>query len=103
MLNIDVEDKFEELTHLRPTEIFGDNALLSNTHRLYIAVCFSESCELYVIPSTNIFELFEGNAKIKTKMMTAMAEYYNRYTTHLFQAYQESFGFFELGRAFSRK
>ncbi len=102
-LNIDIEDKFEELTHLRSTDSFGDNALLENAFRIYNAICFSDSCELYVIPSTNIFEIFAENPRIKEKMMTAMAEYYNRYTANLFKAYQKSFGFFDLGRAFSNK
>ncbi|MDW8286616.1 MAG: cyclic nucleotide-binding domain-containing protein [Flammeovirgaceae bacterium] len=103
VLNIDIEDKFEELTHLRAGEAFGDNALLTNRYRIYTAICFSDTCELYAIPSTNIYEIFKENLAIKAKMMEAMAEYYDRYMTGLFRAYQTSFGFFDLGMAFARK
>ncbi|GAA4825701.1 cyclic nucleotide-binding domain-containing protein [Algivirga pacifica] len=99
-LNIDVEDKFEELTHMRPTEVFGTNALLENRKRIYNAICFSDRCELYVIPATNIQEVFENNKHIKAKVMMAMAEYYDHYMSNLFRVYQESFGFFDLGRTF---
>jgi CRP-like cAMP-binding protein len=102
-LNIDIEDKFEELTHLRSSEVFGDNALLPNRYRIYNSVCFSDTCELYAIPSANIHEIFKDRLSIKAKMLGAMAEYYDRYMTGLFRAYQTSFGFFDLGMAFSRK
>ncbi|MEN7549264.1 cyclic nucleotide-binding domain-containing protein [Rapidithrix thailandica] len=102
-LNIDVEDKFENLVKLREGDSFGDNALMDSAYRIYNAICVSEGCELYVIPTTNIQEIFEDNVNIKAKMMYAMAEYFDRYFASLFKAYKESFGFFDLGRAFSRK
>ncbi|MEH0155327.1 cyclic nucleotide-binding domain-containing protein [Limibacter armeniacum] len=100
-LNIDIEDKFEELTHMRQTEAFGVNAFLENRKRTYNAICFSDRCDLYVIPTTNIQEIFEASPNIKAKLMTAMAEYYDRYMVNLFRVYKESFGFFDLGRTFS--
>lgn len=103
VLNIDIADKFEDLAYLKPTESFGDNALLEDRSRIYNAICFSDKCELYVIPSSNIIEIFEDSIRIKSKMMNAMAEYNDRYMANLFRAYQESFGFFDLGMAFSKR
>lgn len=100
-LNIDIEDKFEELAHLRSTDSFGENALMNSRRRIYNAICFSDQCDLYVLPTTNIHEVFENNKHIKAKMMAAMAEYYDNYMTNLFRVYKESFGFFDLGRTFS--
>ncbi len=99
-LNIDIEDKFEELTRVGVAQSFGDNALLVNTRRIYNAVCTSEVSEIYVLATTNILEIFENNIMIRAKMMTAMAENYEKQNVNLFRAYQESFGFFDLGRAF---
>jgi hypothetical protein len=47
-----------------------------------------------------LLEIFENDMLIKAKMMTAMAENYEKQNVNLFRAYQESFGFFDLGRAF---
>jgi CRP/FNR family transcriptional regulator, cyclic AMP receptor protein len=102
LLNLDIEDEFEELARLGPTQAFGDNALLENTFRIYNAVCGSDKCKLYVLSNTNIWEIFENDVTIRAKMMAAMAEDYNRFTFNLFRAYKESFGFFDLGRAFNR-
>ncbi|AZQ62194.1 cyclic nucleotide-binding domain-containing protein [Flammeovirga pectinis] len=99
-LNIDIEDKFEDLVHLKATDTFGDNAILEGTSRPYNAVCFSDHADVYVIPSAVIHDIFEDDIKIQAKMMSSMAEIYDRFTAHLFRAYKESFGFFDLGRAF---
>jgi len=99
-LNLDIEDKFEELTRLGPTQSFGENALIESSSRIYNAICSSEKSNIYVIANTNIQEIFEGNTDTKAKVMTSLAEYYNKYMVNLFRAYQESFGFFDMGRAF---
>lgn len=99
-LNIDIEENFEELTHLNAGESFGENALLQNKFRHYNTICFSDYCELYVVPTTNVLQIFDSNRTIKAKMMTAMAEYYDSYHNRLFRAYKESFGFFDLGLAY---
>lgn len=99
-LNLDIEDKFEELTRVGVAQSFGDNALLEGTRRIYNAICTSEESEIYVLATTNVMEIFENNMNIKAKIMTAMAENYEKQNVNLFRAYQESFGFFDLGRAF---
>jgi CRP-like cAMP-binding protein len=101
-LNLDIESEFEELTRLGPSQSFGDNALLENTYRFYNAICTAEKSEIYVIANTNILEIFDNEVTIKAKMMTSMAENYNRFSLSLFKAYKQSFGFFDLGSAFSR-
>lgn len=101
-LNIDVEDQFEELTRVGPAEFFGDNSLLANKKRIYHALCISDISQLYVIPRLNIMEIFEDHLEIKTKMMSAMADYYNEYTASLFNAYRETFGFFDLTKVFPK-
>ncbi|PWJ42533.1 cyclic nucleotide-binding domain-containing protein [Sediminitomix flava] len=100
-LNLDVSDKFEELTRLKTADAFGDNALLEDKKRVYNAICFSDQCELYVIPTVNIYDIFEHNAKIRAKVMTSMAENYDRYMSNLFRSYQDAYGFFDLGMAFN--
>jgi CRP-like cAMP-binding protein len=100
-LNLDIEETFEELTRLGPAQSFGENALLENTFRTYNAVCTSDKCKVFLIAGTNIWEIFEGDIAIRAKMMTAMAENNNRFSVNLFRAYKESFGFFDLGRAFN--
>ncbi|MFT5618975.1 MAG: CRP/FNR family cyclic AMP-dependent transcriptional regulator [Arenicella sp.] len=102
-LNIDVENQFEELMQVKTSSFFGDNSLLPNKYRIYHAVCVSESAQIYVLPRLNIVEVFESNLKIKSKMMTAMANYYNDYTSQLFTSYRESFGFFDLTKVFSKR
>ena len=101
-LSIDIEDQFEELTRVFTAEVFGDNSLLDGKQRIYHALCISEKSELYVIPRLNIMEIFQDNQKIKVKMMSAMANYYNEYTSSLFSAYRETFGFFDLTKVFSK-
>ncbi len=102
-LNLDIEEDFEELTRIGPAQSFGDNALLEGTYRIYNAVCSADKSKIYVMATTNVLEVFENNDRIKAKVMTAKAQAYNRYTENLFKAYQESFGFFELGRAFLKR
>ncbi|MDW7694305.1 cyclic nucleotide-binding domain-containing protein [Flammeovirgaceae bacterium SG7u.111] len=101
-LNLDIEDNFEELVRLGSTQSFGENALLESKNRIYNAVCTSDKSNIYVIASTNIQEIFDRNVDVQAKIMTALAEYYNKYTVNLFRAYQESFGFFDMGRAFMK-
>ena len=102
-LNIDIEDKFEQLITLNMTDSFGDNAILISTNRIYNAVTISDHCDLYVIPSMNMNEIFQDHIEIKAKIMSAMASYYNNYTNNLFSAYKKNFGFFDLGMIFNNK
>jgi CRP/FNR family transcriptional regulator, cyclic AMP receptor protein len=99
-LNIDIYDRFEELTVLQTSDHFGDNSLLDQTNRIYNAIVISESAEIYVIPQVNILSIFSQNVEIKAKMLEALATLYNSYTNNLFKAYKSSFGFFNLGQAY---
>ncbi len=102
-LSIDTQETFEELTQVHSTQGFGENALIEGSTRIYNAVCHSERCSLFVIPTTNISEIFEDHVHIKAKMMYALAHYHNQYMGNLFSAYKSSFGFFNLGMAYASK
>jgi CRP-like cAMP-binding protein len=100
MLNLDVQDKFEELIIIHKGESFGDNALLEGAKRNYNAICHSENCELYVLPQTNILTIFEENNDIKAKILHAFAYYYDQYLSNVFKAYRDTFAFFDLSEAY---
>jgi CRP/FNR family cyclic AMP-dependent transcriptional regulator len=99
-LNIDIQDRFEVLTEVGPNMAFGDNSLLEKTQRIYTALVISEQAEIYVIPHVNIMEIFNEHPEIKAKVMTSLSELYNQYTKNIFNAYQSSFGFFNLSQAY---
>lgn len=99
-LNIDIQDKFEQLTLLTAGKGFGDNVFLSQTKRIYSAVVKSEEAEIYVIPQVNIFEIFEDHVHIKAKILTSLASLYNGYTENLFKAYKSSSNFFNLAQVY---
>lgn len=100
-INIDVADKFEFLKFAKPSESFGNNALLENTTRVYNAIVDSDYCDLYVLPQVNIMDIFESNVIIRAKMLTALSQMYNQSTVNLFKAYQSTFGFFDLSQAYT--
>lgn len=102
-LNLDREDKFENLTVVGENEAFGDNAFIPRTNRIYNAIVVSEEAVLFVLPKGNIMEIFEANAKLKSKVLESLVEQYNDYTLNLFDSYKSSFGFFELQQAYSKK
>jgi hypothetical protein len=60
----------------------------------------TDQAELMVIPHFAIQEVFDSNPKIKAKVMTSLAEYYNENNRRLFKSYKNSFGFFNLGEMF---
>ncbi|MCS7005817.1 MAG: cyclic nucleotide-binding domain-containing protein [Cytophagales bacterium] len=95
-LSIDLEDSFEPICKLRPYDSFGDSALLPNTFRSYNAICSSESCLLYMLPTENIQEIFNANSFLSAKIMTNLARHYSEIERRLFKSYRESFAFFEL-------
>lgn len=99
-LTIDVKDNFELILEVTQGGCFGENSLLENTKRTYTALIDSEEAELIVIPHFAIQEIFDSNPKIKAKMMTSLAEYYNGNNQRLFRSYRESFGFFSLRQMF---
>lgn len=99
-LTIDIKDNFETIMEVNRGEAFGENSLLENAKRTYTALVTSEEAELIVIPHFAIQEIFDTNPKIKAKMMTSLAEYYNDNNQRLFRSYRESFGFFSLSQMF---
>lgn len=99
-LTIDVKDQFEPILEIGKGEAFGENSLLKNTKRTYTAIITSEEADLMVIPHFAIQEIFDSSPKIKAKMMTSLAEYYNEKNQKLFRSYRESFGFFSTRQMF---
>lgn len=99
-LTIDIKDNFETIMEVNRGEAFGENSLLENAKRTYTALINSDEAELIVIPHFAIQEIFDSNPKIKAKMMTSLAEYYNTNNQRLFRSYRESFGFFSLRQMF---
>ncbi|MFD2033234.1 Crp/Fnr family transcriptional regulator [Belliella marina] len=99
-LTVDISDSFETILEVTKGGAFGENSLMENTKRIYTAIVDSEEAELMVIPHFSIQEIFESNPKIKAKMMTSLAEFYNQNNQKLFTSYQNSFGFFNLAQMF---
>ncbi|MCS5491586.1 MULTISPECIES: Crp/Fnr family transcriptional regulator [Algoriphagus] len=99
-LTIDVKDNFETILEVNKGQAFGENAFLQNSKRIYTAIITSDEADLIVIPHFAIQEIFDSNPKIKAKIMTALAEFYNENNQRLFRSYRESFGFFSLRQMF---
>jgi CRP/FNR family cyclic AMP-dependent transcriptional regulator len=99
-LTIDIKDNFETIMEVNRGEAFGENSLLENAKRTYTALIVSDEAELIVIPHFAIQEIFDSNPKIKAKMMTSLAEFFNANNQRLFRSYRESFGFFSLRQMF---
>lgn len=99
-LTIDIKDNFETIMEVSRGEAFGENSFLENAKRTYTALIDSDEAELIVIPHFAIQEIFDSNPKIKAKIMTSLAEYYNANNQRLFRSYRESFGFFSLRQMF---
>ena len=99
-LTIDLSENFETIMQLKRGDAFGENSLLENSKRTYTALVSSDEAELLVIPQFALLEIFDNNPKIKAKMMTSLAEFYNANNQRLFRSYRESFGFFSLRQMF---
>ncbi|MDN3205443.1 Crp/Fnr family transcriptional regulator [Algoriphagus sediminis] len=99
-LTIDIKDSFETILEVGPGQAFGENSLLENAKRTYTAIVKSEDADLLVIPYFSFQEIFASNPKVKAKMMTSLAEYYNENNQRLFRSYRSSFGFFRLREMF---
>ncbi|MEM6359934.1 MAG: cyclic nucleotide-binding domain-containing protein [Bacteroidota bacterium] len=101
-LDIDMSDSFENLTTVGPGTALGESCLIKDAKRLLNSFVTSDEAEFYVIPQDNIFDIFNSNPKIKTRMLEALAEMYNSYNASLFDAYKASGGFFNLSRVYSK-
>lgn len=100
VVNIDVNDEFEELTRIVEGHSFGESCLLEGEKRLLNVVVDSEEAILYVIPQGSIFDVFEDNPKVKAKMLESLGRILNSYNENLFKAYRSSLGFFNLGQIY---
>lgn len=100
-LNLDIKDEFERLVVLRTGKVFGDNAILDGSKRIYTSIVVSESAELYVIPKINLQEILENDVQIKAKLMTAIANEYDEYMQNLFKGYKDEYGFFNINMIYS--
>ena len=99
-LNIDIRTDFETIIKINEGEPFGENSLLENSKRIYTARLSTEEAVLWVIPNYAILDIFHSNHKIKAKMMSALANFYDRRNQQLFSSYKKSYGFFNLGQMF---
>ncbi|QDH79322.1 cyclic nucleotide-binding domain-containing protein [Echinicola soli] len=99
-LNVDIRENFETIYKVREGVAFGENSLLDNAKRIYTAVVESEEAELMVIPNYAIKEIFDSSPKVKAKMLTSLATYYDNRNYQLFSSYRKSFGFFNLSQMF---
>ena len=97
-----MSDSFENLTTVGPGTALGESCLIKDAKRLLNSFVTSDEAEFYVIPQDNIFDIFNSNPKIKTRMLEALAEMYNSYNASLFDAYKASGGFFNLSRVYSK-
>jgi CRP/FNR family cyclic AMP-dependent transcriptional regulator len=92
----DVGEEMEVLNQIGSNHSFGNNALISNTNRIYNAIVNSNDADLYVVPHVNIMDIFSANPKIQAKMLSSLTEMYDEYTKQLFASYKSSKGFFSL-------
>ncbi len=99
-LDLDIGDRFEELGKIKTGVFFGENCLVSGSHRLYNAICCDAITELYILPLANILEVFEEYPRIKSKMYEMMAQHQQGHIQNIFNAYREAFGIFELSHSY---
>lgn len=99
-LNLDRDGDMEPLMNVGPSEAFGDNCFIRESHRIYNAIVNSEEAHLFVLPQGNIHEVFDAKPKVKALVLESLLTRYNDYTSKIFEAYKSSFGFFELKQAY---
>ncbi len=100
-LNLEIKGQFEKLVTLRPGRVFGENAVLPASKRIYSAIVKTEEATLYIIPKANLVEIMDHSTSIKSKIMTAYAANLNSFNSRLFETYKSSLGFFDLGTVYS--
>ncbi|MEL7146704.1 MAG: cyclic nucleotide-binding domain-containing protein [Bacteroidota bacterium] len=101
-LNLDVKGEFERLVVLRSGKVFGDNAIIGQTKRIYTAIVTSEKAEIYVIPRINLEEIMGNDMQIKAKLMAAVAREYDEYMQNLFKGYKDAYGFFNINMIYHK-
>jgi len=100
-ISLDIGNRLEKLTTVKAYGFFGEEALLPNQKRLFNTVVASDDAELYVLPSANLHDYLERNKRGGGKLFTNLAKVKTEFMSHLFRAYREDFGLFELSQAFS--
>lgn len=100
-LNIDIQGEFELLTRVSECITLGSEALIARQRRLYNAIVCSDEAWIYVIPQVSILEIFQREVRIRAKLMQALAHMYVEHTRHVFNAYRNVYGFFDLGQAYT--
>lgn len=100
-LNLEIKGEFEKLLTLRSGRVFGENAILKGTKRIYSAIVKTEEATLYVIPKVNLIEIMDSKPAIRGKIMTAFASNLNGFNARLFETYKSSLGFFDLSTVYS--
>ncbi len=99
-LSLDIGDKDEDLFECRSRSAFGINSIIKGRNRDFNARITSERAELYVIAQSDIFQLFEHDIKIQTKLLNNLAVNYDDMFAKLFKIYRNNIGFFELKNVF---
>ena len=99
-LTLDVEDKDEQLFNCEENHGFGINSLIEGRKRDFNATITSDKAILYVIPQSDILELFEENPKIKSIVLENVTLQYDEMFKRIFKTYRNNIGFFELKNVF---
>ncbi|MCG8341139.1 MAG: cyclic nucleotide-binding domain-containing protein [Cytophagales bacterium] len=94
MLSTDIREGFEQVAVLKEGHIFGENAFIANTKRMFNAIVTSKAALLYMLPSIKAMDIFEKNKELHLKIMISLASSYNEQILKLIEAYKEAPGLF---------
>ena len=97
---IDIKENTETLRELGPSALFGENAILPKTRRIYNTIVTSDEAHFYVIPQVNILEIFDRRPRVMAKMLQALAEKCDHKEHNLVNIYRSSLGFFNLSEIY---
>ena len=93
-LSTDIREGFEQVAVLKEGHIFGENAFMANTKRIFNATVTSKTALLYILPSIKAIDIFEKNKELHLKIMISLASSYNEQILKLVEAYREAPGLF---------
>lgn len=99
-LFIDTYGKEEDLVTISSGYVFGQNAIIPQSKRLYTAHVVSEKAQLYVLPRVSMYEIFNKDVELKAKVYETLSCYYSDYINNTFKAYRQNFGFFQLSQIY---
>ena len=98
-IEIEREEKSEEIKSFSSSESFGHECLLQKPKRFSSATCVSELAEIYIIPRVHFEHLSKKDTKLKAKLYENLSNFYGDYVSSIYKSYQKSFGLFELNSA----